>query len=39
MHFLRVVDGKGYELWHVWETMILLRQLGIMPQGKPATAV
>lgn len=36
MHFLRVVDGKGYELWHVWETLIMLRQLGVLPQPQQA---
>lgn len=38
MHFLRVVDGKGYELWHVWETMIMLRQLGLLPQPQARPA-
>ncbi len=39
MHFVRIVDGLNYDLWHVWDTPTLLRQLGVMPpmaQAKPA---
>lgn len=40
MHFLRVVNGKTTDLWHVWETPTLMRQLGVMPpmpqQARPA---
>lgn len=28
MHFVRVVAGKGYDLWHIWDTPGLMRQLG-----------
>ena len=27
MHFLRWVDGKNTDLWHVWDTPVLMRQL------------
>jgi predicted ester cyclase len=38
MHFLRWVDGKNTDLWHVWDTSTLMRQLGAGPQrtGVPA---
>ncbi len=38
MHFLRWVDGKNTDLWHVWDTPTLMRQLGADPQrtGVPA---
>jgi steroid delta-isomerase-like uncharacterized protein len=28
MHFVRVVEGKTSDLWHVWDTAGLMRQLG-----------
>src|SRR5258708_16638986 len=28
MHFVRVVAGKTSDLWHVWDTAGLIRQLG-----------
>lgn len=31
MHFVRLVDGKGQELWHVWDVAGMLRQLGVTP--------
>src|SRR2546428_4910714 len=31
MHFVRVVDGKGHDLWHLWDIPALMRQL------RPAT--
>jgi predicted ester cyclase len=31
MHFLRVVNGKTTDLWHVWNTAMLMQQLGAMP--------
>ncbi len=34
MHFLRFVDGKATDLWHVWETPKLLQQLGLMPERR-----
>jgi len=29
MHFLRCVDGKASDLWHVWDTTGMMRQLGV----------
>lgn len=28
MHFMRMVDGKNTDLWHVWDFAGLLRQVG-----------
>jgi len=28
MHFVRVVEGKGQDLWHLWDTPALMQQLG-----------
>ena len=28
MHFVHIVDGKTSDLWHVWDTAGLMRQLG-----------
>ncbi len=36
MHFIRYVDGKSMDLWHVWDTPTMLRQLGVMPQPQQA---
>ena len=38
MHFLRWVEGKNTDLWHVMDTSTLMRQLGAGPQrtGVPA---
>jgi steroid delta-isomerase-like uncharacterized protein len=36
MHFLRWQDGKNTDLWHLWDTPSLMRQLGVTPQGAPA---
>jgi predicted ester cyclase len=35
MHFFRWVDGKNTDLWHVWDTPALMRQLGAPPQRTP----
>jgi hypothetical protein len=32
MHFVRVVEGKGQDLWHLWDTPAMLRQLGVGSQ-------
>jgi predicted ester cyclase len=32
MHFFRWVDGNNTDLWRVWDTSILMRQLGAGPQ-------
>ena len=34
MHFLRMVNGKTTDLWHLWDTPALMRQLGVVPQEK-----
>jgi steroid delta-isomerase-like uncharacterized protein len=31
MHFLRIVDGQTKDLWHVWDLLGMLQQLGAMP--------
>lgn len=36
MHFVRMVDGRATDLWHVWDTPTMLRQLGVMPQPQQA---
>lgn len=37
MHFLRFVRGQNTDLWHVWDTAGMMRQMGAMPQpqGQP----
>jgi predicted ester cyclase len=32
MHFVRINEGKGGELWHLWDMPGLMRQLGITPE-------
>lgn len=32
MHFVHFVDGKTSDLWHVWDTAGLMRQLGTAAQ-------
>lgn len=34
MHFVRVVDGKTTDLWHLWNLPMMMQQLG----GQPAQA-
>ncbi|MBZ0299182.1 MAG: ester cyclase [Anaerolineae bacterium] len=37
MYFIRFVDGKNTDLWHVWDVAGMLRQLGVTPpQRQPA---
>jgi len=36
MHFIKVVNGKTTDLWHVWNIPMLMQQLGIMPQQAPS---
>ena len=31
MHFVRVVDGKTTDLWHVWNIPMMQQQLGVAP--------
>ncbi len=38
MHFVRIVDGKTTDLWHVWDTPTMMRQLGVMPMPQRNTA-
>ncbi len=38
MHFFRWVDGKNTDLWHVWDTPAMMRQLGAAPQPTAASA-
>ena len=33
MHFFRYADGRVTDLWHLWDTPGLLRQLGAAPQA------
>ena len=35
MHFVRVVEGKTSDLWHVWDTAGLMRQLGTAAAPQP----
>ena len=35
MHFVRVVEGKTSDLWHVWDTAGLMRQLGTASAPQP----
>lgn len=33
MHFVRMVDGRTTDLWHVWDTAGMMQQLGVrLPQ-------
>src|SRR5258708_17166263 len=31
MHFVRMAHGKATDLWHLWDTPQMLRQLGVAP--------
>jgi hypothetical protein len=31
MHFVKMVNGKGVDLWHVWDNLGLLQQVGVLP--------
>lgn len=35
MHFLRIINGKALDLWHMWDTTAMMRQLGVTPQPNP----
>jgi steroid delta-isomerase-like uncharacterized protein len=35
MHFVRYVDGKTSDLWHVWDIAGLMRQLGTAAAPRP----
>jgi steroid delta-isomerase-like uncharacterized protein len=34
MHFLRVVNGKAFDLWHLWNMPAMMQQLGAVPQAR-----
>ena len=36
MHFVRIADGEGRDLWHVWDIAGLMRQLGVTPESRRA---
>jgi len=35
MHFVRLIDGKTTDLWHVWDVAGLMRQLGAAAPRPP----
>ncbi|MBA3822690.1 MAG: ester cyclase [Ktedonobacterales bacterium] len=37
MHFIRVVEGRGHDLWHVWDIPGMMRQLGAGAPSAPAS--
>jgi predicted SnoaL-like aldol condensation-catalyzing enzyme len=38
MHFIRIVDGQVSDLWHIWDTPGMMRQLGVNPMPQQSTA-
>ena len=38
MHFVQIIDGKGRDLWHLWDTPAMMRQLGAVPDTQHAAA-
>jgi predicted ester cyclase len=38
MHFIRMVDGQASDLWHVWDTPGMMRQLGVSLVPQPNAA-
>jgi steroid delta-isomerase-like uncharacterized protein len=36
MHFVRIVDGKTTDLWHLWNVPMMLQQVGVTPTPQPA---
>ena len=42
MHFVHMAHGKATDLWHLWDTPQMLRQLGVTPEprspGPPSSA-
>ena len=36
MHFVRVVDGKTTDLWHLWNVPMMMQQMGVSPQPHPS---
>lgn len=37
MHFLRVVNGRTVDLWHLWNTALMMQQLGIAAESRANT--
>ena len=35
MHFLRMVDGKTTDLWHLWNIPMMMQQLGVVAPADP----
>ena len=35
MHFVRIVDGKTTDLWHLWNITMMMHQLGVPPAPEP----
>jgi predicted ester cyclase len=38
MHFVRVVDGKTTDLWHLWNIPMMMAQLGVSPEQQRKSA-
>jgi predicted ester cyclase len=36
MHFIRIVSGKTADLWHLWNTPMMMQQLGVAGAPQPA---
>ena len=36
MHFVRIVDGKTADLWHLWNVPMMMQQLGAAAAPQPA---
>ena len=34
MHFAHMINGKAYDLWHIWDIAGMIRQLGEIPEGQ-----
>jgi predicted ester cyclase len=32
LYLVRMIDGKVTDLWHTWDTLGMLRQLGVIPE-------
>lgn len=35
MHFMRIVDGKTTDLWHLWNVPMMMMQLGVTAAPRP----
>ncbi|MBE2184244.1 MAG: ester cyclase [Anaerolineae bacterium] len=36
MHFMRILDGKTTDLWHLWNVPMMMQQLGTAATPQPA---